>query len=75
MGFLYLQMFLLELDNYWIQWKLYWLSISHDIYRGNGHYFIQIIGLKGVQPYAPFFSTPLILTNSSDTTPIQYELV
>ena len=54
MGFLYLQMFLIELDNYIIQWKLYWLSILHDIFRRDGHYFIQLICLKGIQTYAPF---------------------
>ncbi|KAH0732924.1 hypothetical protein KY290_003771 [Solanum tuberosum] len=43
----------LELESGRIQWKLHWLSTPHAIVRGDDRYFIELIGLKGVQPYAP----------------------
>ena len=36
-----------------IQWKYYWLKPRRAIIRGNELYFIELIGLNGVQPYAP----------------------
>ncbi|KAH0636511.1 hypothetical protein KY289_036426 [Solanum tuberosum] len=30
-----------------------WLSTLHAIVRGDEHYFIELIGLKGGKPYAP----------------------
>ncbi|KAH0633191.1 hypothetical protein KY284_035977 [Solanum tuberosum] len=52
-GFVDWQIFLTELESYRIQWKLHWLSTPHAIVRGNDRYFIELIGLKGVQPYTP----------------------
>ncbi|KAH0738533.1 hypothetical protein KY290_037238 [Solanum tuberosum] len=43
----------LELESYRIQWKLHWLSTPHAIVRGDDRYIIELIGLKGVQPYTP----------------------
>ncbi|KAH0682133.1 hypothetical protein KY289_019885 [Solanum tuberosum] len=45
--------FLTELESYRIQWKLHWLSTPHAIVRGDDRYFIELISLKGVQPYTP----------------------
>ncbi|KAH0751890.1 hypothetical protein KY285_005038 [Solanum tuberosum] len=53
MGFVDYQIFLTKLDSYNIQWKLYWLSTLHATIRGDERYFIELIGLKGVQPYDP----------------------
>ncbi|KAK4706651.1 hypothetical protein R3W88_033783 [Solanum pinnatisectum] len=36
-----------------IQWKYYWLKPRRAIIRGNELYFIELVGLNGVQPYAP----------------------
>ncbi|KAH0761068.1 hypothetical protein KY290_017141 [Solanum tuberosum] len=36
-----------------IQWKYYWLKPRRVIIRGNDLYFIELIGLNGMQPYAP----------------------
>ncbi|KAH0781775.1 hypothetical protein KY290_001373 [Solanum tuberosum] len=52
-GFVDWQIFLTELESYRIQWKLHWLSTPHAIVRGDDRYFIELIGLKGVQPYTP----------------------
>ncbi|KAH0655511.1 hypothetical protein KY285_030393 [Solanum tuberosum] len=52
-GFIDWQIFLTELESYRIQWKLHWLSTPHAIVRGDDRYFIELIGLKGVQPYIP----------------------
>jgi len=52
-GFVNWQNFFIELSDYHIQWKLYWLATPYAIVRGNEHYFIELIGLKGIQPYAP----------------------
>ncbi|KAH0712264.1 hypothetical protein KY289_008223 [Solanum tuberosum] len=53
-GFVDWQIFLTKLDSYRIQWKLHWLSTPHAIVRGDDRYFIELIGLKGVQTYIPF---------------------
>ncbi|KAH0647208.1 hypothetical protein KY285_032456 [Solanum tuberosum] len=52
-GFVDWQIFLIELESGCIQWKLHWLSTPHAIVRGDDRYFIELIGLKGVQPYTP----------------------
>ncbi|KAH0716722.1 hypothetical protein KY290_012990 [Solanum tuberosum] len=36
-----------------IQWKYYWSKPRRVIIRGNELYFIELIGLNGMQPYAP----------------------
>ncbi|KAH0678313.1 hypothetical protein KY284_019398 [Solanum tuberosum] len=52
-GFVDWQIFLTELKRYRIQWKLHWLSTPYAIVRGDARYFIELIGLRGVQPYNP----------------------
>ncbi|KAH0642370.1 hypothetical protein KY290_033962 [Solanum tuberosum] len=52
-GFVDWQIFLIGLESCRIQWKLHWFSITHAIIRGDDRYFIELIGLNGVQPYAP----------------------
>ncbi|KAK4708429.1 hypothetical protein R3W88_029354 [Solanum pinnatisectum] len=46
-------MYLRECSATKIQWKYYWLKPRCVIIRGNELYFIKLIGLNGVQPYAP----------------------
>ena len=45
--------FLKKLRGCHIQWKYFWLNTRHVIIRGDDRYFIELIGIKGVQPYAP----------------------
>ena len=51
-GFEDRQIFLTELESHQIQWKLHWLSTPNVIVRGDDQYFIKLISLKGIQPYA-----------------------
>ncbi|TMW95173.1 hypothetical protein EJD97_009288 [Solanum chilense] len=48
-GFTYLK----ERPTIEIQWKYYWFKPRRAIIRGNELYIIVLIGLNGVQPYAP----------------------
>ncbi|KAH0745871.1 hypothetical protein KY285_007528 [Solanum tuberosum] len=52
-GFVNWQIFLIEFESGCIRWKLHLLSTPHAIVRGDDRYFIELIGLKGVQSYAP----------------------
>ncbi|KAH0715148.1 hypothetical protein KY284_008053 [Solanum tuberosum] len=67
-GFVDWQIFLIELESGRIIWKFHWLSTPHAIVRGDDRYFIELIGLKGVQPYVPF-RTIVYHTRSNDAFP------
>ncbi|KAH0781491.1 hypothetical protein KY290_001089 [Solanum tuberosum] len=77
-GFVDWQIFLTELESYRIQWKLHWLSTPHAIVRGDDRYFIEPIGLKGVQPYIPLrvlrqFGQTQVIPLRSDMEHCKYE--
>ncbi|KAH0669519.1 hypothetical protein KY285_023686 [Solanum tuberosum] len=77
-GFVDWQIFLIELESGHIQWKLYWLSTPHAIVRGDDRYFIELIGLKGVQPYASLrvlrqFGQTQVIPLRSDMEQFKYE--
>ncbi|KAH0671250.1 hypothetical protein KY285_023639 [Solanum tuberosum] len=77
-GFVDWQILLIELESYHIQWKLHWLSTPHSIVRGDDRYFIELIGLKGVQPYAHLrvlrqFGRTQVIPLRSDMEKFQYE--
>ncbi|KAH0655573.1 hypothetical protein KY285_030455 [Solanum tuberosum] len=68
----------LELESYRIQWKLHWLSTPLAIVRGDDRYFIELIGLKGVQPYTPLrvlrqFGRTQVIPLRSDMEHCKYE--
>ncbi|KAH0768988.1 hypothetical protein KY290_012969 [Solanum tuberosum] len=72
------QIFLIELESRRIQWKLHWLSTPHAIVRGDERYFIELIGFKGVQPYAPLrvlrqFGRTQVMPLRSDMEQFKYE--
>lgn len=46
-------MYLRVLSGNQIQWNYQWLRPSHAMVSVHELYFIELIGLKGVQPYAP----------------------
>ncbi|KAH0655574.1 hypothetical protein KY285_030456 [Solanum tuberosum] len=77
-GFIDWQIFLIELESYRIQWKLHWLSTPLAIVRGDDRYFIELIGLKGVQPYTPLrvlrqFGRTQVIPLRSDMEHCKYE--
>lgn len=43
---------LTHLTGNFVNWKLSWMS-GRAIVRGLEKYFIELMGLKGIQPYAP----------------------
>ncbi|KAH0670745.1 hypothetical protein KY290_026143 [Solanum tuberosum] len=45
--------YLIERSAYQIQWKYQWLGSRRATVREHELYFIEFIGLNGVQPYAP----------------------
>ena len=77
-GFVDWQIFLTELESCRIQWKLHWFLTTHAIIRGDDRYFIELIGLKGVQPYTPFrvlrqFGRTQVIPLRSDMEHCKYE--